>query len=409
MWRQVLHPAAGTRGLAVVLSTFLLCLGLSATEAQQEEPGPADAQIRALISQLGDVNFAERERATKELIRLGAGAVDAVREGCSHSDREIRYRCERILALIQHLDRQRRIEAFLAGDAAAAAELPGWSRFAKAVGEDRPARELFVEMIRSEWALLEQLENDPKRMGPALTRRCEQLYQAMRVSRSPITVGNVAALLLAATDSTVEVSAATSQRIGSFCGQTGIRATLQAEPNGPFRKMLANWIGIQKSGSANCWIVLSLAMQYDMKEGIVPAERILNGGKAFAEGLCPADQLVAKVPTLGAHTYQFAIFALAKLGGKQHLPLLERFLDKKTVCSTQTVNNAKYESQLRDVALAAVIHLHGQDPRQFGFTRLQPNTHTLFNSGSTSFQNDAERNAAAKKWKTFLDKQKAGE
>jgi hypothetical protein len=128
-------------------------------------------------------------------------------------------------------------------------------------------------------------------------------------------------------------------------------------------------------------------MRYDLKEGLVPAKELLSQ------------------PGMPHHYKQFALLGLAKLGSKEDMPLVEKNLDDKTPCSSMPVRQGDkkivYQTQIRDVALAAAIHLHGQDPKKFGFEKAQANTQTLFTTNSLGFVSDETRAAAREKWDQF--------
>src|SRR5262245_38530451 len=76
---------------------------------------PDPAQIDALVRDLGSERFAAREAASDRLARIGLPAFSALEEASRHSDREIRFRAERILTLIRKNDLERRLAAFAAG------------------------------------------------------------------------------------------------------------------------------------------------------------------------------------------------------------------------------------------------------------------------------------------------------
>jgi len=56
------------------------------------------------------------------------------------------------------------------------------------------------------------------------------------------------------------------------------------------------------------------------------------------------------------------------------------------------------ELQIRDVSLAVLLHLTGQNLREYGYTSAQPNPATLFQVASLTFLGPAQRDAAMKKW-----------
>lgn len=77
---------------------------------------PADdkadaAQIDKLVEQLGSGTFAEREKASKELDRIGAPALEALRKAAKSPDFEVRKRAE---ALVKSIERRTASQTLLA-------------------------------------------------------------------------------------------------------------------------------------------------------------------------------------------------------------------------------------------------------------------------------------------------------
>ena len=96
----------------------------------------AEKSPEELVQQLGDAKFVNRQIASEELTRRGLAALEAVRKGTESSDGEIRYRSRSVLRAIRHLERERLINAFIAGlEVEAAEELPGWNDFQRLAGE----------------------------------------------------------------------------------------------------------------------------------------------------------------------------------------------------------------------------------------------------------------------------------
>jgi tetratricopeptide (TPR) repeat protein len=89
---------------------LLLAVSTMLASAQQEEaaPKPTDADIARLIEQLGDDDFAARDRAQQKLAELGAQAYDALTVAAQHADLEIaartRYLLQRVIVPIEHPD-----------------------------------------------------------------------------------------------------------------------------------------------------------------------------------------------------------------------------------------------------------------------------------------------------------------
>ncbi len=355
------------------------------------EPNQADAvdmyaRAITLVQDLGDEQFSIRERATSQLIEMGLPAKEALDEGRQHADREIRYRCERILAIVEEIDFQRRLAAFAAGRTEGEDELPAWKHFRTLFGDDGEARAFFVDMQKAEPGVLKAVHEGPQGVGTAVDARCLELQQAQQISRS-ISIGSIAALLFAAGDTEVHLNFRTASYLCSFCYRTELQNAMNDAAQKKFmRGMLGTWI--KRADGVTAQQTLSLAMRFDLKEGLVPAVKILeNRGNP-------------------AYIRQNAIVAIAKLGDDGHTKLLESLLDDAAKYTTQRVKNVTYETQIRDVALAALVIMKKQDPKKFGFDRLQQHPTNVFSTNTVGFQNDETRGKALAKWKEFKDAEK---
>jgi len=384
--------------LAAIGGSFVLVPGNRADEPADGKQPDVHRRALELVEQLGDPSFAERESASEQLIALGPSARAALLKGCSLADPEIRFRSKRILGVIEINVRERRLQAFVEDvDGKGGHDLPCWKRFSELVGTGKEARKLFVEIQRAEGELLQSVQTDPKRAGERFSQRCTALQQATRVYRQQLPIGSVAALLFVASDTNVNTNAPVGSALYVFCHQSSFRNAMRNDPQKELlRKLLAAWIS-GKLDKTSLYQGLMMAMQYDLKEGLTPAKKILQGNNVHL------------------HYRQYAILAIAKLGSADEIPLLEKHLDDKTPCSTHRVkkNNKTvlYQTQVRDVALAGLLHLSGEDPKKYGFDRLQKNTQMLFITSTLGFENDKHRNGAHERWKTFRDGQrsKAGE
>jgi len=348
------------------------------------------ARAVALVQDLGDEQFSLRERATSQLIEMGLPAREALEEGRQHADREIRYRCERILAIVEELDFQRRLAAFAAGRTDGEDDLPGWTHFRTAFGDDGEARAFFVEMQKAEPRVLKAVAQGPDGVGKAVDFRCAELQQAQRVSRQQIPLGSIAALLFAVGDEEVNLNFQTGSILCSFCYQTELQNAMTDNAKKKYtRSMLGAWV--KRGDGFTAYQSLSLAMRFDLKEGLVPAAKLLEN---------PGNQ---------AYIRQNAILAIAKLGDDSHMKLLESLLEDESKCTAHKVKNVTYETQIRDVALAALLLMKKQDPKKFGFDRIQTNTTNVFSTNTVGFQNDEARKKSLTKWKEFQASEKKNE
>lgn len=366
-----------------------LAAGLSGlgrhTAADELSVQPAD-RPEELVAQLGDPNFHVREAASGRLIELGSAVHAALLRGENSPDPEIRFRCRRILAVIEYESREQLYAAFLR-DGTAGESLGGWDRFRRVLDDGKDARRLFVEMHRSEWDLLESIADDPKLAREKFEQRCDYLRQASQTFRQQLPLGSVVSVIFLASEQDLQLGDVAGSLVYTFCYQDSFREAIDASPHkAHLRTLLGGWIA-NNTSLATAYQGLMLAMRHDLKEGLGAARKVLDS------------------PAMPQHYKQFALLAVAKLGTEADLPQLEKFLDDTAICGAMTVAKGNerviLQTQLRDVALAAVIHLSGQEVKPFGFPHVQSNTQMLFNVNTLGFEDDEQRAAARKNWEEF--------
>lgn len=283
--------------------------------AQDERAGVQErnAEAALLVEQLGAEEFSLREQATTRLIELGVTAKKAVEAGKTHPDREIRYRCERILQIVDELDFQRRLTAFTTGRSEGL-DLPAWRRFRSLYGDDGETRSLFVEMQQAEAELMLAIENGPQGVARVADARTMQLQQSQRRAGEATSLGSIAALLFAAVSDNLNLGLQSSYMLVNFCNQASfVEGMNDPAKSKVLRKMLCEWI--KRSEGTVAQQSMFLAMRYDMKEGLIPATRILRN--------------------LGEQPFirQTAMMTVAKLGDATHIHLLEAALADATQIS----------------------------------------------------------------------------
>jgi hypothetical protein len=370
---------------AAVVFPALRCGGEEdANPAAPRAVSPAvHAQAESLVAKLGDERFATRESATEQLMKIGILATQALEEGMQNPDREIRYRSARILETIRKVDFESRLAAFAEDVRGTKSyDLPGWERFHSLVGGDANARAVFVEMQRDEWALLHAADKGAKEGSDALAARCEQIQVGTQFFRQQVTLGNVAALLFVASDENITIPDQVGGQLYNFCYQTAFgKAIVAGATKDPLRRLLGAWVA-RGGGPWTAYQSLMLALRHDLKEGLVPAEKVLRDNAQ------------------PVHVRQYAILAIAKLGNESHLEVLEIPLKDTTICLNTRTNNMNKQTQIRDVALAACVSVTGQDPKSYN-SEWETNPQLAFNPGKLGFEDDASRQKAFDKWEAY--------
>ena len=362
--------------LMTLISLLTLCpLGLLAVASEGK------LTPEQLVQQLGDARFSQRQIATEALTQRGVAAIDAVRAGIESKDPEIRFRSRAILRVIRHLERERLINAFIAGlEVETADELPGWTDFQTMVGQTSNSKALFVQMLESEWAFLDAVyQNDPTLAGSLLANRCQTVK--MMQGRRPVTIGNIAALVFVSAREDVDIA-----------DQSFLMRLLYSNPDldramraGTYRESLRAIMGAmvgKETYDSTLVQRLNFSLKYGLKQGLTPARTVLR------------DRLGAP------HDRQYSILTLAKLGQKSDSALIDSMLDDSgVVASHHRINNVRITTQVRDIALASLIQLSGASFADYGMPAVGEHPTRMLNHSTVGFATDEARVKAIAKWK----------
>ena len=387
--------AAAVAGVAVLLAA------VDSFAADPPASQPSEERIAMLVKRLGDEECKVREAATAELAQLGLPTKSALTAVLDHPDLEVRIRARRLLTSVMTEDLERRLKEFAADvDDVGKVDLPSWQRFKQEFGNKTEARRLFVAMQREESVLLSAAAQGPRSAAAAVTERYNTLQikalSATSGNRRPMSLETTAALVFVASDPDVQLSDGAAGWLATMVRQNAFAQAVGAETHdGIPRRMLIRWIEHPSAAKAAnvAEMNLSAAIQYNLPEGLTPALQIiaLNKSQAFYK--------------------QKAILVVGKRGGKEHLSVLEPLLQDTTRCGVLgnargNGANAPAEIQVRDVALAVMIHLSGQDPKDFGYDHILTNEQVLYQSQTVGFDDSAKRDAALKKWEEWSAAQK---
>ncbi len=367
-------------------------------DKQPKEESKPDPAVLKLIEQLGAAEFADREAAERDLKELGSKAKPAVLAGLRSENPEIVQRCR---AVFDHIRVEEAKAAFL-----------------KAAGDDDAARALLAEVLKDAHRakVLDEAVQHPERSGKLYAAEQWRLWQKA-VSTPPgateadiPTAAEIAlSFLLGAHPSSADALKTEpppdDPRIseGRRAVESGLLCkSLQFElidpkRRGPFARLMAGWLAAR----SDPWLIglgLGEARQYRLTE-VVPVAR----------------QVVRNVK-LDAQHRAAAALALADLGGKAELPVLQILMDDKTEYSRsregRNPDGPTLTVELRDVAVGATLLLSGQDPGEFGFPEFRRQgvaelkMHEKLNGRCFAFTSDVDREAAHKRAREWLGEQK---
>lgn len=346
------------------------------------------ARVATLVKQLGARTFAARQRAQKAIVAVGVPAKEALQAACHDADWEVRSRARQALAAILEVEFETQLNAFLADETSAAGQrLPGWERFSLAAGDTSAARRLFGDMQRAERALM-QADDDPEHASRLLEQRAahfaQQMADAPGAQQPRISLGSIAAIIFVASNPEVPVADSTGLAIDRLALQTPFFNAMNLRPTAePLRKLIGALIARPfDADSLVSYCNVDIALHYDLKEIVGPSKQLLVGAAA------PASRL------------RYPILALGKFGSVEHVPIIEPLLKDARPAD---VPNRRQDSgtEVRDVALAVLVHLTGQNLADYGLKHVKSDQTQLFQLDSLGFHDATARESALKKWREW--------
>ena len=353
-----------------------------------------EQRVEKLIEMLGSDVFEERRSASRQLQMIGSAAIPQLKTGATTDDPEISRRCQQVLDRLYSEEHRRMLAAFqLDPDSAPGSQLPGWAELKKLCGDTDQSRTLMVRMHEREHDLLAIWSSGKiQALSQEFTRRCVDVQQKYRGSgRREVKIETLATLLFVSTTPRlpagshgIKVPEQTANLLNSLLYYNNVRSELQSGKfQNELRRLIAGWVQLD-TGSASRYQKLLLAMRYNLPEGLIPAQDMIDGR---VTGL----QL------------QYALLAIGKLGTERELPLVLKSLNNGSVLS-QSVSNGKitYKCEVRDVALAIALHLTKQDAEKYDFARLRKNSVYLYSPNSAGFASQEARNQAFSLWDRFV-------
>ena len=349
-----------------------------------------DDDLRAMVERLGADSYAVRDQAERTLIEGGLAAQAHLMTARNSPDAEVRYRARRILDHVVGIDFQMRLTAFIRDDKGRFEHnLAGWRQYRELAGNTAASRRLFAEMQLAEAPFLQAIESKPTDAEFEMKACCDRVHEMIshyepgmpRAAQLP----HVASLFLTGARSDVAISSELAIMVGNLTIQPVVHAEIvTGDEASPMRRLLAAWVARNPGDDARSTKTnMMLALRFEMREGLAAAV-------ALAQDASVAPQIK-----------QYALILIAKYGDTSHVPLAEALLDDATLFQTRPVGGGELSTQLRDVALAALVLITKQPPKEYGLDSLPANNVTIFNSTSIGFLSDEDRHAAHAKWRAW--------
>jgi len=356
-------------------------------------------KIADLVSRLSSGEFAVRESAMEELSLFDEKRLPELElafKGLAKDDLEARIRLGGIIAKLKNDRMEYQTKRFLrSNDTEESFGFDGWKSFSRVAGNSRNSKKLFLkltesypELVFSELKTKKEALDKAKEIATSISQKLQSLtgYE-IPDALAMLYCFNVADDL---TDRSLE---RISSRIFYF------------SPFGPFmmdpqfkkslERLMAGWsVRLDVSVLPQC---LSMFVEKDYPLANDIARRLLESEQSKSE------------PLLFVRSMQ----AIYRFGSKEDLPIVEKWLDDKTLCLNEIgqgfgnpLAQEIYTAEYRDIALLVAMHLAGEDFMPT-FPKFQPTPLWGFREESVLLlANQKElRNSRIEEWKSKRKKE----
>lgn len=342
-------------------------------------------QANRLIAQLADANFQVREKAHAELDQMGVAIEPALRQGALSKDPEVRDVCQRLLTKVETQIRKNRLESFQADkEDRLDPPLPGWSRYKQLIGGSAANRKHYASIYAAGGSTLEEMERNPRD-----TSAINRWIDAFRVvlltpGKEAELLAELDAYLLVLGDPRVPLDDAMYNRICSV---------LMIMPN---RLLVLNSLrGEDAAKKLIRAVLIDRSTPKTLSKALQAAQGLgLPELRDWAIGLAKDSKQVGEIRS-------WAVLVLTQSNPKEARPVLESLLNDQTPVGTFKLGSTELKTELRDVALAALIQATGQKLESYPIPYFQaiPGLKGLPAPQKLGYPDGNIRETALKKWR----------
>ncbi|NND98937.1 MAG: hypothetical protein HKN47_16595 [Pirellulaceae bacterium] len=366
-------------------------------------------EIQNCIAQLADDSYAIRTEAKRRILlysddpAMEARTTRLLELAGRDNSLEVRVGSRRLLDQIQmkRIDRQLRLLRST-DDPSTTITLPGWKRFSTIAGSDVHARTLFAEMVVQHYESLRWIENwnsgerathdlAGDAVGSLSDDATALMYRWLNPYTLPSDDATMWALLFCCDSPDVHHGqGAISTRIALALSQTTVGPRMDSDGDAiVMDRMVGHWVTNAK-GIHLPRERLMIALQYGCTEQ--------------ANLIC--DQLLADATATPSAQAMAMLCGSVLQRPDMEQQLLQRIDDERTAHVWQLIasKKRKIRTQVRDVAMALLLHRNGIDPREAGFVDLQADPLVVFRDHSLGFSDDRSRRDAYRSAAAALEK-----
>ena len=370
-------------------TAIVACAVLVSCTCAVAQTETATVTLGEWIERLGHDSFHERQRAKRELLKLSEqiDLTQSLKQAKRHPMLEIRDASAEILdqLALAHFDRQ--LDRLRQPETdAKTISLPFWDHYSSIAGTDFAARELFRRIACERAELLYWMQHAKdrdrgKKRSDAEKKSIVQVSTLFDPYRMNAADTPLWALIFCCDSGSVDHGLPNlTLRVAMALSQSGLgpRTVLDIDSI-VIGRLVDHWlrdnpnVGTKRDR-------LTIAMRYNCHQLAQQISRQVLGDSISA----PSDQTIA-------------MLCVSILGGTDLERLLElRLHDERTAHGWHLIasRKTKIRTQVRDVALALLLHHHGIDPRQVGFHELQADPLLMFRDQSLGFPNEEKRQEA---------------
>ncbi len=374
-WRS----RAARKSLACLLLLGVLCPLSNQVWADSPQKADDPKTIAELVMKLRAPSFRERLQAEADCRDTGPAAIPALMKALQSPDPELRRRAQQLIEQIEEDGLTDSIEAFLAPGSSTS--LPGWSLVADMVEDSLEFRTAYAEILRGNSQLAHALSH-PDLLSTELQRQLQNMGMPTGSVPQGISTVNASVILLLLIHPEATHPADSASLSVRIIRQGVVQGVNETPPGQLLQALLTRWVVAPRAGTA--FDRLSIAWQLSLPESVIPALEMLEQKGS-------------------PHQLQIAFLAIIRFGGAPEMAVVETRLDDAQVLNIGRGpdNQPNGSMQLRDQALATLIVMNKQDPTQFGLKALNVDASKNVTSVVVSFENEAQREAAFEKWRTW--------
>ena len=336
-----------------------------------------------LVEQLNHDLFQTREVAAHQLTRRATAGVtedarlveEALREGLQHQSVEVRLTARQLLDKIALAKRDQQLARLMNPRCVATTiSISGWHRFSNLAGDDMDARRFFSKFSEKHQDTLAILDRRGWKKEPS-----KKFLDLDPWRLSADDASGWALLLLWEVESYDRRAGQSSSRLGTALSSApmGPRLSIPTDAR-VLNRLIEHWLRAHETHSLR--ESLLIAMRYRCH--------------AIAREICAK---ILDERSSPASTEVTALLAAAALGRSDiENQAKDRLNDSRTAHVWQLIasRRVKIRTQVRDVAMAVLLHQRGIDPREAGYRDLQADQTLLFRDHSLGFPDSKTRQAS---------------